>query len=123
MHEIIVPSFDRVDERGTFREVLNRGPWETLIWGRMNRDAVMGQHYHKRTQVFIFLTSGSARIRTIHVETGSKDAFTLHENQGVLLRVNESHSIRFLRDSSFIMLKSQRYNPADPDTFAFPVPE
>jgi len=122
-HEILSPVFERTDERGIFREVLNSGQWEALLCGRMNSDAVMGNHYHKRTLVFFYLTSGAASIKTVHVETGETDEFMLHANQGVILRTNESHAIHFLEESDFIMLKSHRYDPADPDTFHFSAPE
>ncbi|MGO9566443.1 MAG: cupin domain-containing protein [Desulfomonilaceae bacterium] len=120
-HEILTPSFERTDDRGIFREVLNDGNWEALICGRMNPDAVIGNHYHKKTTIFFYLTSGLARVTTIHVETEDKDAFLLHSGQGVKLNTNESHAIRFIEESDFVMLKSLRYNPADPDTYHFPV--
>lgn len=123
MHELLSPSFERNDERGLFREVLNEGQWEALICGRMKAGAVLGNHYHMRTMVFFYLTSGAASIKTIHIETGERDQFTLQANQGVFLRTNESHAIYFLKESDFVMLKSHRYDPADPDTFHFPVPE
>ena len=81
----------------------------------------MGNHYHKLTTVFFFLTRGSARIRTVHVQTGERDEFTLPANRGVMLKTNESHAICFLEESDFILLKSRRYDPADPDTYPFDV--
>jgi dTDP-4-dehydrorhamnose 3,5-epimerase-like enzyme len=120
-HEIILPVFERKDERGLFREVLNDGKWEALICGKMNTNTVMGNHYHKRTVIFLYLTKGAARIKTINVGTSEREEFLLSANQGVLLRVNESHAIRFLEESEFVMLKSMRYNPDDPDTYPLPV--
>jgi quercetin dioxygenase-like cupin family protein len=120
-HEILTPSFERKDDRGTFQEVLNDGSWEALICGRMNPDAVLGNHYHKKTVIFFYLASGSARITTIHVEKEDKDVFFLKSGQGVILSTNESHAIRFIEESDFVMLKSLRYDPADPDTYPFPV--
>jgi dTDP-4-dehydrorhamnose 3,5-epimerase-like enzyme len=120
-HEILTPSFERKDDRGIFREVLNDGSWEALICGRMNSDAVLGNHYHKKTLIFFYISSGSARITTIHVETEDKDVFILKSGQGVILSVNESHAIRFLEESDFVMLKSLRYDPEDPDAYPFPV--
>ena len=81
-HEIIVPSFERSDERGTFQEVLNDGRWEALIRGSMKPGAVMGNHYHKHTLIFFYLTAGSATIKTVHVETGETDEFQLKSGAG-----------------------------------------
>lgn len=121
--EILQPSFERTDERGTLIEVLNRGRWEVLIYGRMRANAVMGNHYHQKTEVFFFLRDGSARVDIVHVETGERRRLPLSAKQGIILKTKESHAIRFLEDSEFIMLKSLRYDPGDPDTFSFPVPE
>jgi len=66
---------------------------------------------------------GAARIKTINVKTGDRDDFLLRANQGVVLPVNESHAICFLEDVDFIMLKSRRFDAADPDTFTFSVSE
>lgn len=118
-HEIFSPGFVRTDQRGLFQEVLNDGHWESLVMGRMNPDAVLGHHYHKKTLIFFYLPRGSARIKTVDVETAETDLFSLHGGQGVLLRTNESHAIRFLEESDFVMLKSLRYDPTDPDTYEF----
>jgi dTDP-4-dehydrorhamnose 3,5-epimerase-like enzyme len=120
-HEILAPSFERTDSRGLFQEVLNDGRWEALLVGRMNPEAVLGNHYHKKTVIFFYLTGGSVHIKTVNVETGERDAFSLRSGQGVMLHTDESHSIRFLEESAFVMLKSLRYDPADPDTYEYPV--
>jgi dTDP-4-dehydrorhamnose 3,5-epimerase-like enzyme len=122
-HEVLPLSFERVDARGLFQEVLNEGHWEALLRGELKAGGVLGNHYHKRTVIFFHLTRGSAHIKTVHVETGERDEFHLSATQGVMLRTDESHAIRFLEDSEFIMLKSLNYNPDDPDTFPFPVEE
>ncbi len=120
-HEIIVPSFERSDERGKFQEVLNDGRWEALIRGSMKPGAVIGNHYHRHTVIFFYVTAGSVRIKTMHVETAETDEFRLKSGEGAILSVNESHAIHFLEDSEFIMLKSQKYDSNDPDTYRFPV--
>ncbi|MBU1626638.1 WxcM-like domain-containing protein [bacterium] len=122
-HKIITPSFKRTDERGTFLEVLNTGHWESLICGQMNKGAVIGNHYHKKTLVFFFLTKGAVKINIINVESSRRHQVELGENQGVILKTNESHAIHFLKESEFVMLKSIRYTPEDPDTFPFVVEE
>lgn len=120
-HEVLQPGFERRDERGVFREVLNGFSAQTLLSGRMNAGAVMGNHYHKKTRVFFYLLRGEAKIETVNVETLARDAFGLSENQGVFLEPGESHAIRYVTDSEFLMLKSPAYDPADPDTYAYPV--
>ena len=88
----------------------------------MGAGAVMGNHYHRKTRVFFHLLSGRAGVRTVDIETGRQDKFLLGENEGVFLEPGESHAIRFLVDSEFLMMKSRPYDPQDPDTFAHAVP-
>lgn len=120
-HEILKPSFVRTDNRGTLTEVLNDHHWESLLTGEMNPGAVMGDHYHKLTDVFFYMIRGEVEIKTVHVETGIRDQFSLKDGEGVLLHTNESHAITFLAPSQFIMLKSKRYDPANPDTYPLKV--
>jgi dTDP-4-dehydrorhamnose 3,5-epimerase-like enzyme len=118
---IVTASFERRDKRGVFREVLNGFQARTFVCGEMKTGAVLGNHYHKRTRVFFYLTRGAARVATLNVETGEKDAFGLKGNQGCFFEVNESHAVRFTEGGEFVMLKSLAYDPADPDTFPHPV--
>jgi mannose-6-phosphate isomerase-like protein (cupin superfamily) len=120
-HEIVTAGFERKDERGVFREVLNGFESRTFVCGEMKSGAVLGNHFHKRTRVFFYLTRGRARVATVNVETGEKDSFDLKANQGCFFEVNESHAVRFTEDSDFVMLKSLAYDAADTDTFSHPV--
>lgn len=122
-HEIVSPRFERRDDRGVFREILSGFPAGTVVCGRMNAGAVMGNHYHRRTRVFFYLLEGSADVRTVNVESGAKETFGLAANQGVFFETGESHAIRFREDSEFLMLKSEPYDPEDPDTIEYPVPD
>ena len=122
-HAILGPTHVRRDARGELREVVNGFPAKALLAGRMNAGAVMGNHYHRRTRVFFFLQSGKATVRTVHAETGARDSFELAAQQGVVLEPNESHAIAFEAPSDWLMLKSEAYDPADPDTFPLPVPD
>ena len=121
-HEILSPRFERRDDRGVFRELLSGFPAGTVVCGDMSAGAVMGNHYHRRTRVFFHVLSGRADVSTVNVETGATDRFPLAENEGVFLEPGESHAIRFLADSRFLMVKSEAYDPADPDTIPYPVP-
>jgi dTDP-4-dehydrorhamnose 3,5-epimerase-like enzyme len=122
-HTILRPTFERKDARGTFLELLNDGHWESLICGRMEPGAVLGQHYHRRTAVFFFLLEGDATVTSVHVDSGARVQDHLPSMHGVLFPVNVAHAIRFSRSSSFVMMKSMRYDPQDTDTITFEVVE
>jgi dTDP-4-dehydrorhamnose 3,5-epimerase-like enzyme len=120
-HSILRPLFERRDDRGVFRELLSGFPAGTVVCGNMSAGAVMGNHYHRRTRVFFHLLAGRATVTTVDVESRATEGFSLEENDGVFLEPGESHAIRFLVDSQFLMLKSEPYDPADPDTIPYPV--
>jgi quercetin dioxygenase-like cupin family protein len=122
-HAIVGPTHVRRDERGELLEIVNNFPAKALLSGSMKAGAVMGNHYHRRTRVFFHLQSGSAEVRTVHVATGARDAFSLLAGQGVVLEPNEAHAIRFSAESDWIMLKSEAYDTSDPDTYDFAVPD
>jgi quercetin dioxygenase-like cupin family protein len=122
-HRVVRADFERRDARGLFREIARGFPVAGVLWGRMEAGAVMGNHYHRETRVFFYLTEGEARVATVDVTTGGRDRFELREGDGVLLEPKVSHAIRFVRPSEFVMLKSRAYSEADPDTYPHPVDE
>ncbi len=122
-HQIIEPIYTRQDVRGEFQEIIRDYPWYTVIAGQMHPGSEMGHHYHIETLVFFYLLSGSASIRMIDVGTKEKSSLDIRAGQGVLLVPNQAHAIRFLQESNFLMLKSIGYNPENPDTYSFPVPD
>lgn len=121
-HQVLRPSFERRDARGVFRELLNDGVWGSINGGEMVAGAILGDHYHQRTIVYFHLLSGAARVRTIDVATGARDDFALAAGDGVILPVMESHAIEFTEPGAFLLLKSERYDRADNDTYPLVVP-
>lgn len=116
------PVFIREDKRGMFSEALNGSRWENASYGVMKKGSIMGNHYHKKTFVYFFITSGSAKVKTINVKTKKVESVKLKAHEGVLLSPNYSHAIQFTEKSSFIMGKSLAYNSKNPDTYEFNVP-
>ena len=121
--QLIQPKYERRDERGVLRELLTQGEWRALLNGSMHAGAHMGHHYHMHTQLFFYLTSGSASVRVVQVESGTISEQNITAGEGIIIPVMHSHRILFQQESSFILLKSQPYSPNNPDTFPFQVPE
>lgn len=119
--EILKPSFVRIDNRGDFRELLNVGQWESLVYGAMKQEAILGNHYHKQTRIFFMLLSGRVTVSTENVETYERDKFTLEAFEGCYFEHHESHKIVFETDGSFIFMKDKQYHPQEPDTYPYPV--
>ena len=120
---ILKPTFERSDKRGLFVEILNGIKLKNLSYGAMKKGAVMGNHYHKKTKVVFFLTGGLAKVDLLDVETGATETVTIEKNEGIELPSGNSHAIRFLENSSFIMGKSEKYDSENPDTYELTVPE
>ena len=116
-HEVVEASFKRQDARGTFIEATNRGPWQGVIYGRMKAGAVLGHHYHKQAVLLFFVTSGVAEVSFVHAQTGERDALRLEAGQGVRIEAFESHAVRFLSESEFLMLKSVAFDAKAPDIY------
>jgi quercetin dioxygenase-like cupin family protein len=114
---VVRPSFVRRDDRGLFVEIVNEGPWETVIQGTMKRRKKMGNHYHRENKAFFYLTRGRARVRIKHIVDGTEDSVVLHAGEGIYFLPFEIHTITYLEDSDFLLLKSYRYNEKKPDIF------
>ncbi|MCA1962088.1 MAG: hypothetical protein LDL33_15000 [Desulfomonile sp.] len=113
----VAPTFVRKDERGLFVEIVNEGPWETIIHGSMAKNAEMGNHYHRECRAYFYLISGRARIAVRHLIDNSMDEVELVAGQGVYLLPFETHVIQYLEDSDFILMKSYRYRNDNPDIY------
>ncbi len=118
---VIAPVFERADARGTFIEAVNAGHWESLAYGTMGAGHVMGQHYHRETVVFFFVTRGQADITIENIETKRQQFVTLHAREGTLLRVNHAHHIKFAVETDYLLMKSQAYSNENPDTYHYDV--
>ena len=119
---VVKPTFVRRDKRGLFAEGLNGSSWENISYGIMKKGAVMGDHYHKKTKVFLFIVMGNAFVDNIDVRTKETSRIILKENQGIIFPKYISHAIRFTKKSWFVMGKSVAYNVRSPDTYEYKVP-
>ena len=115
------PIFEREDERGTFAELVNTGTWESLVHCQMKAGAVMGNHYHDHTIVLIYLLEGAAEVKTVGVRSGEVRETSVKAFQGYVFRPEEARVIRYLQESTVLLMKSHRYDPDDPDLIDYEV--
>ncbi len=118
---VLRPTFERRDARGLFWELLNEGQWQSVLHGTMAPKAVMGNHYHRRTDVCFFLLTGTARVVCVDPRTTRRAERTLQAREGLLLKRGLAHAIRFETEAMFLMLKSARYKPEAPDAVSYRV--
>ncbi len=113
--------YRRIDDRGLFVEVIAEGEWESVIHGKMHAGAVLGQHYHLLTRIFFYLTLGEAQVHVVRIKDAEKLSFTLREGQGTYLEPCEAHAIQFLTPGEFVLTKSRRHDPREPDTYSYEI--
>ena len=111
--------YERKDARGVFREYLNGDQsWKAVNQGIMKKNALMGNHYHKKAISAFFILSGSADFVYKDVrKRGRTRRFLLKEGQGVLILPYETHTVRFRETSVFILLKTKKFDPKHKDLF------
>ncbi len=120
---IVEPIFTRSDARGLFQEISRDQLWATVIVGRFHAQGELGHHYHLKTTLLVFLVSGSAVAIIENIDTQTRHKTELITGQGIYLPPGCSHVIRFHQESEFLILKSLPYDPADPDTYPYPIKE
>jgi len=116
----VVNNYQRIDKRGIFNEYLNSGQsWKSINGGAMKRGALMGNHYHKKCLTLFFIVSGSAEVfsKNLKGARAKIEKIKLKDLEGVLLNKYETHAWRFLKDSSFLLLKSNKYNENNKDIY------
>lgn len=119
LHRKKKPTFSRHDQRGTFFEIVNEGPWETIVHGSMKVDSVMGNHYHKHCVAFFYLIRGEAEISIYDIATKQRGTIVLTANEGIFFYPYELHVIKYLDASDYMLLKSQRYHDDEADIHHF----
>ena len=116
-YEPVKPSFVRKDERGDFVEIVNEGPWETIIHGTMEPGAEMGNHYHREARAFFYVVNGKVEIRIRHLYGENTDKVVLNSGEGLYFLPYEIHVVHYLEKTDFIFLKSYRYRDDQPDMY------
>ena len=111
------PTFTRQDDRGLFVEVVDEGPWETVIHGTMLAGSQMGNHYHKVNKALFYLVSGSARVTIKRIIDHSTQEIELNAGEGIYFLPYEIHTIYYHTPSDFLLFKSYRYKKESPDIY------
>lgn len=116
--KIIKNIFERKDDRGILREYINDNQaWRSINGGIMKKGAIMGNHYHKKCKALLFILAGSADIliKDIRNEKAETIKFRLGKSEGVVFDEYETHAVKFLEDSEFLLFKSEKFDEKDKD--------
>lgn len=82
---------------------------------RNDEDAEMGNHYHRECRAFLYLIKGRARVVIRHLVDNSMDEIIGDGGVGIYFLPFETHIVKYLDDTEFILLKSYRYSDSNPD--------
>ncbi len=116
----ISKTFERRDKRGIFREHINtQTGWKSVNGGLMKKGMIMGNHYHKKNTAVLFILRGSARVysKNVRQKNSKMSTLNLRESEGCVMYPFETHAVKFLRDSVFLLLKSHRFESKSPDIY------
>ena len=81
--------------------------------GSMSAGAILGNHYHRRNRLLLFLASGAATVYQEHPKTKERIEVPLAQGRGIELPPGIAHAIHFQIASRFVLLKSLSHD-ADP---------
>ena len=77
----------------------------------------MGNHYHKKNLAYLFIISGSVKVfvKDILDKKVRVRQFKLKSGEGVILEPYETHAWKFLENSTFLLIKSKKFNEKNKD--------
>jgi uncharacterized RmlC-like cupin family protein len=93
------------DHRGTITDLLEGRSVQHVALFTCVAGSARGNHYHKTATSFIYVLSGSLRIR---YRNGKESVKTVVVPYGTLVRIDpeERHELTALEDASFVMMTS-----------------
>ena len=111
----------RVDERGSFSEVLRSNIKGQYSYSITNQDHIRGNHFHTRKIERFIVISGKAKIELRKIGSDKRISFELSGNKPeyIDMPVWSTHNISNVGKTPLITLfwANEFYNDDNPDTF------
>ena len=120
MHAVTEVSFVHTKANAPV-EVMAPGPWGSVYTGTAPPGCELGNYYHRKTRTYLFLLQGEARVIVKDVADASRRARRLGAGEGIAIEPGKAHVIRFMQDSTYILLKSSRGAELEADTIEYNV--
>lgn len=73
------------------------------------RGAVLGEHHHKKTEEYFFITRGIALLQV------DDERRVVHKGDFFVVKPNEKHSIECMSDFKFLTFLTEPFDKNDPD--------
>jgi quercetin dioxygenase-like cupin family protein len=90
------------DDRGRITDMLQNVEINAVTFITFRKDAVRGNHYHKATTQWNYVTSGKILLRTSIPGEGSRDT-VMGKGDFVVTVPNERHALLALEDSELLV--------------------
>lgn len=105
---ILTPEFSHADSRRIIYQLFT-APIEQVNSYDIKRGAVLGDHFHKETYEYFYVTKGTIRARV-----GSNE-MTMNRGSLFVVEPNERHSIEALTESSIMTFLTKQFDQRRPD--------
>src|SRR3989338_7166785 len=90
------------DERGSIDTIFAGIPWKEINKFTSEKDAVRGNHYHKKTQELIFILYGKVEVNVRNVKTKETETLVIGKDEGVIIEPYDLHTITILEKTVWI---------------------
>lgn len=104
-----------VDERGSIVQVVS-GEWRQLNIVTSKQGSLRGGHYHRKTREFFYVLHGEVKTK-ICTSDGKVHSYTFHSGDCFEVLEAEQHYLKFLKDTTLVVLYSAPFNNSNPDVF------
>ena len=107
--------------QGELAQVYDKQPGiQYLAYIELIKEAVRGNHYHKRKNEFIYVITGSILLQVQDVSTGEKDSTKAGAGDLVFIPVGIAHCFKTLESGHGIEFSVESFDAAD--VFSHPIP-
>lgn len=119
MGRILKPTFEFRDERGVIREITKDPVWEQLNQQERVKGSVVGNHYHKNMEELFYIINGKINVKICDISSGKKEEFIIKKGDIFKVKPFEAHTLFILKNSSFIVLLSKKFDNNNKDIYPF----
>jgi quercetin dioxygenase-like cupin family protein len=105
------------DARGQIVQVVSGSMWKQLNVIFRKKNSMGGGHYHKRTHEFFYVLKGVLLLNTQSINGKNNYNYKLQKGDCFEILPEEQHYMKFIEESTLIVLYSESFDKANIDTF------
>jgi mannose-6-phosphate isomerase-like protein (cupin superfamily) len=105
------------DKRGKITQVVSGREWKQLNIIERKGDSLGGGHYHKQTREFFYILRGKVLLKVGSVYSRKILTYELENNFCFEVLPQEQHYMKFIEDTTLVVLYSCVFDKDNNDTF------